>query len=94
MLVSSEFGTELTAYLGRCDCPYIRFDQLRHEMGPGVSLAEALRRKEANLFYADELILTDPEAMQFVTNAGAYHWRVVADRHAGGENWAVLRRNP
>jgi hypothetical protein len=94
MLVSEEFGTELTAYLGRCDCPYVRFDQLRRGMDSGTSLAEALDRTGANLFYANELILTDPEALQFVKNAGSYHWRVIADGHRGGENWAVLRRIP
>lgn len=93
LLVSTEFGTELPTYGGHCNCPAIRFDQLRNEIVPGVSLAEVLDRKGANLFYADELILSDPNAQEFLRNASTYHWRVVDGRHTGGENWAVLRRN-
>jgi hypothetical protein len=93
LMVSTEFGTEITSYVGLCNCQTIRFDVLRTEITPDFSLAQALDFSGANLFYADELILHDPLASQFVMNAGAYHWRVVAGGHSETGNWAVLRRN-
>jgi hypothetical protein len=93
LMVSTEFGTEITSYVGHCNCRTIRFDVLRSEVTPDFSVAQALDLSGANLFYADELIMQDPLATQFVMNASAYHWRVVASGHSGTENWAVLRRN-
>jgi hypothetical protein len=93
LIVSTEFGTEITTYVGRCNCQAIRYDVLRSEVTPDFSLAQALDLRGANLFYADELIMHDPVASQFVMNASVYHWRVVASGHSGTENWAVLRRN-
>ena len=63
-------------------------------MSPGESLAQALDRKGATLFYVDEAVMSDPNARQFVMNADTYHWRVVAARHTDGEDWAFLLRNP
>lgn len=93
LMVSTEFGTEITSYVGRCNCPAIRYDVLRKDVTKDFSLAQALATKGANLFYADELIMHDPVASQLVMNASAYHWRVVASGNSGAGNWAVLRKN-
>jgi hypothetical protein len=93
LMVSTEFGTEITSYVGRCNCQTIRFDVLRTEVTTDFSLSRALELSGANLFYADELIMHDPLASQFVMNATAFHWHVVASGHSGTESWAVLRRN-
>ena len=92
-MVSTEFGTEITTYVGHCNCQALRYDVLRPEVTPDFSLAQALDYSGANLFYVDELIMHDPFASEFVKNAGAYHWRVVASGNSGAGNWAVLRRN-
>jgi len=94
LLVSTNLGVEITTYIGHCNCPAMRFDQLRDEITPEVPLAQVLDRKGANLFYVDEIIMSDPRASQFVKDAANYHWQLVAGRHSGQENWAVLRKAP
>jgi hypothetical protein len=94
LLVSQQYGVEISSYVGRCACRYISYDELRRAMAPGESLAQALDRKHANLFYVDEGVMSDPNARKFVMNADTYHWRVVAGPHTGGEDWAFLQRNP
>lgn len=94
LLVTRQYGVEISSYVGRCSCAYISYDEVQRAMASGESLAQALDRKHASLFYVDEAVMNDPNARQFVTNADTYHWRVVAGRHTGGEDWAFLQRNP
>jgi hypothetical protein len=94
LLVTQQYGVEISAYVGRCSCPSISYSEVRRAMAPDESLAQVLDRKGANLFYVDEPVMSDPIARQFVANADTYHWRVVAGRHTSEEDWAFLRRNP
>jgi hypothetical protein len=92
LLVSVGFGTELSSYAGECYCAAKQFVELRNQVTPERTLAQAFDQAGATLFLADELILADPLAREFVANAGRLHWDVVAERHNGSENWTVLHR--
>jgi hypothetical protein len=86
------FVNELTSYVGNCGCPYVLYGELRTSVAPGASLGEALNNRRATFFYADEQTLADPLARDFVSNASSYDWKVLAERHSGAENWAVVAK--
>jgi hypothetical protein len=92
LLVSVGYGTELSSYAGECYCAAKQFVELRNQVTPERTLAQAFDQAGATLFLADELILADPLAKEFVANARQFHWDVLAERHNGSENWAVLHR--
>lgn len=92
LLVSYEFGGELASYDGKCTCASRQFYELRAMVTPERTLAQAFEEAGATLFLADETILTDPLALEFVNHAGQLHWDVVARSSTRGENWAVLHR--
>jgi hypothetical protein len=94
LLVSVGYGTELSSYAGECYCAAKQFVELRNQVTPERTLAQAFDQAGATLFLADELILADPVAKDFVANAKQFHWDVVAELHNGSENWAVLHRAP
>jgi hypothetical protein len=92
LLVSVGYGTELSSYAGECYCAAKQFVELRNQVTPDRTLAQAFDQAGATLFLADELILADPVAKEFVANARQFHWDVVAEGHNSSENWAVLHR--
>jgi hypothetical protein len=94
LLVSTEYGPELSSYDGKCNGPYKRFDELRPQVTADRTIAQVFDQAGATLFLADELILSDPLAQQFVAHAKQFHWDVLVERHNGAENWAVLHRKP
>ncbi len=91
-LVSDQYGGQLSSYVGRCRCPWKRFDELRQKVTPERSLSQVFDQAGATLFVADEAILSDPLTQEFLANAKRLHWEVVAERHTGAENWAILHR--
>jgi hypothetical protein len=92
LLVSYEFGGELSSYDGKCNCASKQFFELREQVRPDRTLAQAFEAAGATLFLADETILTDPLAAEFLSSAAQNHWEVVAGGHGRGENWALLHR--
>jgi hypothetical protein len=92
LLVSREFGFELSRYAGKCTCPWTQFGELRAKVTPQRTLAQVFDQAGATLFLADELILSDPLAQQFLADAKLFHWDVLEERHIGQEKWAVLHR--
>lgn len=92
LLVDDQYGGQLSTYIGKCQCPWRRFDELRAKVTPERSLAQVFDQAGATLFVADEAILSDPLAREFVENARQFHWDIVAERHVGKEQWAVLHR--
>jgi hypothetical protein len=92
ILVSSGFGTELSSYAGECYCPSKQFGELRNKVTLARTLAQVFDETGATLFLADESILADPLAKEFVANARQLHWDILAERHVGPENWAILHR--
>jgi hypothetical protein len=90
-LVSDQYGGQLSSYVGRCRCPWKRFDELRQKVTPERTLSQVFDQAGATLFVADESILADPLTQEFLANARQLHWEVVAERH-GAENWAILHR--
>jgi len=92
LLVSTQYGSELSSYDGKCICGWQGFNELRAKVTPQRSLPKVFDQAGATLFLADESILADPLAWDFVANAKQYQWDVLAERHTGWENWAVLHR--
>ena len=92
LLVDDQYGGQLSTYIGKCQCPWRRFDELRAKVTPERTLAQVFDEAGVTLFVADEAILSDPLAQEFLKNAGQLHWDMVAQRHVGKENWAVLHR--
>ncbi len=92
LLVSDQYGGQLSSYVGKCRCPWKRFDELRQGVTPERTLSQVFDQAGATLFMADESILADPLAKEFLLNAKQLDWDVVAERHSGPENWAILHR--
>ncbi len=92
LLVSDQYGGQLETYIGKCRCPWKQFGELRQKVTPERTLSQVFDQAGATLFVADESILADPLAQQFLANARQLHWDVVAERHVGRENWAILHR--
>jgi hypothetical protein len=92
LLVSTEFGSEISSYDGKCNCPWVRFDELRAKVTPERGLEQVFDEAGATLFLADERILTDPVAQQFVMRAGQYHWEMAAGSLTLRDHWVVLHR--
>jgi hypothetical protein len=92
LLVSDQYGGQLSSYLGECRCPWKRFDELRREVGPERTLSQVFDDAGVTLFVADESILADPLAQEFLSKAKQLDWDVVAERHSLPENWAILHR--
>jgi hypothetical protein len=92
LLVADQYGGQLESYIGKCRCPWKQFGELRQKVTPERTLSQVFDQTGATLFMADESILADPLAQQFLANARQLHWDVVAERHVGPENWAVLHR--
>ncbi len=92
LLVSDQYGGQLASYIGKCRCPWKRFDELRQKVTPERTLSQVFDQAGATLFVANEPILADPLAQQFLANARQLHWDIVAERHVGPENWAILHR--
>jgi hypothetical protein len=92
LLVAGQYGGQLETYIGKCRCPWKQFGELRQKVTPERTLSQVFDQAGATLFMADESILADPLAQQFLADANQLHWDVVAERHVGPENWAILHR--
>jgi hypothetical protein len=92
LLVADQYGGQLASYVGICRCPWKRFDELRREVTAERTLSQVFDQAGATLFVADESILADPLAQEFLSNAKQLDWEVVAERHSGPENWAIVHR--
>jgi hypothetical protein len=91
-LVSTEFGTELSVYAGKCNCDWTRFDELRKRVSAEHTLPQVFDDAGATLFLADNVILADPLARQFVEDAARSHWEVVRRDTSGLNGWALLHK--
>ncbi len=92
VLVSDQYAGQLSSYIGKNRRPWKRFDELRLSVTAERTLSQVFDQAGATLFIANEEILADPVAQQFLANARQLHWDVVAERHVGAENWALLHR--
>jgi hypothetical protein len=92
-LVSGGFGTELCNYLGKgADCAGLYYWGLRNRITPGLPLADILEQNGANLFFANETVLADPTARDFVASAASRGWKTIGFQDGGGQRWTLLQK--
>jgi hypothetical protein len=85
-LVATE--ADVVPFVGYCRCPSLRFDELRAGMKPGEAFGDALNRRGATIFLADERTIGDAALRDFLANPGAYKWQKLAGDVSG--NWALF----
>ncbi len=90
--LSDPYGDNLTAYAGICHCKLVYANQLRSAVTAEKPFETLVQESGATIFLAEERLLGDPVIRDFVSNAATHHWQVLAERHEGRENWAVLHR--
>jgi hypothetical protein len=91
-LVSTEFGDELSSYVGYCGCPSIRFDQIREKALVRGSFGEALNAGGATMFLADERTINDPAIHSFLATYSQDGWQKLDGVRSPSVNWALFAR--
>lgn len=93
-LVAASWPWELISFDAQCMCDAIYYEELRRDATSARLLSEALDRRHATDFFANEVVLSDPVGADFAAHAEEYGWRVLGRGDASGDRWALWERSP
>jgi hypothetical protein len=92
-ILSPGFNGELCNYLAKKPCAGLHYPEVRGPATePGSSWVKLLDQRGANVIYADEWMLSEPEGQRLVEEVLAASWQQVARVDGGGNKWTLLVR--
>jgi hypothetical protein len=95
VLMSAGYPVELCNYLAPRGCAGVSYWTVRSEVSAGGDWQTAMKRRNINLFYADELVLTDLQRPTWLDgNLEAEGWRAIGYQNTTSRRWMLLQRTP
>jgi hypothetical protein len=88
-------GAELCFYLSRITnryCSGIDYFPFRDATPVVADWNEALVKRKVKFFVANEAVLTDPPAAEFINTAPLNGWQVAAEENIPGHRWLLLEK--